>query len=110
MLSRFFFYWHGAHPDLPSFPTRRSSDLSAWSPRCPRSSRGPVTPASSATSCTPRGTTRRDRKRHTSELQSPMYLVCRLLLEKKKNNINTHAIKPGTTGRKPYAHEQCLIR
>src|SRR5437764_6002347 len=26
---------------------------------------------------------------HTSELQSPMYLVCRLLLEKK--NRNTHA-------------------
>src|SRR5437764_2405290 len=26
---------------------------------------------------------------HTSELQSPMYLVCRLLLEKKKNTINT---------------------
>src|SRR5437762_10666258 len=27
---------------------------------------------------------------HTSELQSPMYLVCRLLLEKKKKNkINT---------------------
>src|SRR5437763_12318767 len=24
---------------------------------------------------------------HTSELQSPMYLVCRLLLEKKKNSI-----------------------
>src|SRR5437762_8991765 len=24
---------------------------------------------------------------HTSELQSPMYLVCRLLLEKKKNNV-----------------------
>src|SRR5437762_6019804 len=24
---------------------------------------------------------------HTSELQSPMYLVCRLLLEKKKQNI-----------------------
>src|SRR5437763_14466495 len=32
----------------------------------------------------------RDRLRseeHTSELQSPMYLVCRLLLEKKKNKI-----------------------
>src|SRR2546426_1681748 len=27
---------------------------------------------------------RRDRKRHTSELQSPCNLVCRLLLEKKK--------------------------
>src|SRR5437764_10552764 len=27
---------------------------------------------------------------HTSELQSPMYLVCRLLLEKKKINIYTN--------------------
>src|SRR5437763_9992453 len=26
---------------------------------------------------------------HTSELQSPMYLVCRLLLEKKKKQSNT---------------------
>src|SRR5947208_3921511 len=26
---------------------------------------------------------------HTSELQSPDHLVCRLLLEKKKNKINT---------------------
>src|SRR5437762_10480330 len=26
---------------------------------------------------------------HTSELQSPMYLVCRLLLEKKKKQITT---------------------
>src|SRR5437879_7356533 len=26
---------------------------------------------------------------HTSELQSPMYLVCRLLLEKKKTKANT---------------------
>src|SRR5215203_4310998 len=32
---------------------------------------------------------------HTSELQSRQYLVCRLLLEKKKknNNLNTHKIK-----------------
>src|SRR5437879_7901613 len=27
---------------------------------------------------------------HTSELQSPMYLVCRLLLEKKKNKTTHH--------------------
>src|SRR5437879_11272785 len=27
---------------------------------------------------------------HTSELQSPMYLVCRLLLEKKKLQDNSH--------------------
>src|SRR5437879_6817850 len=35
---------------------------------------------------------------HTSELQSPMYLVCRLLLEKKKNRANmlAHA-KPHAT-------------
>src|SRR3712207_6868359 len=27
---------------------------------------------------------------HTSELQSRQYLVCRLLLEKKKKKVNTH--------------------
>src|SRR5437879_7907120 len=30
---------------------------------------------------------------HTSELQSPMYLVCRLLLEKKKKKTKTHKMK-----------------
>src|SRR5438552_12902433 len=30
---------------------------------------------------------------HTSELQSPDHLVCRLLLEKKKDNIFMHTIK-----------------
>src|SRR5690348_18075789 len=29
---------------------------------------------------------------HTSELQSPVHLVCRLLLEKKKKNKKTHTI------------------
>src|SRR5437762_12678548 len=29
---------------------------------------------------------------HTSELQSPMYLVCRLLLEKKKKNKRTDGV------------------
>src|SRR5437762_6324484 len=32
----------------------------------------------------PRGTGKTRSEEHTSELQSPMYLVCRLLLEKKK--------------------------
>src|SRR5256885_10009668 len=39
--------------------------------------------------CPPGGRRRRRRRRseeHTSELQSPCNLVCRLLLEKKKNN------------------------
>src|SRR3712207_6554740 len=31
---------------------------------------------------------------HTSELQSRQYLVCRLLLEKKKNKSTLHAIVP----------------
>src|SRR5437762_10545386 len=35
---------------------------------------------------------------HTSELQSPMYLVCRLLLEKKKKNI-----------REPLPIHDCMI-
>src|SRR5436189_4451659 len=32
---------------------------------------------------------------HTSELQSPMYLVCRLLLEKKKNVVTTQGTYRG---------------
>src|SRR5947208_5217618 len=32
---------------------------------------------------------------HTSELQSPDHLVCRLLLEKKKQTLNTIHLKPG---------------
>src|SRR5438876_8516981 len=32
---------------------------------------------------------RRRSEEHTSELQSPVHLVCRLLLEKKKKNNNT---------------------
>src|SRR5437879_7887198 len=32
---------------------------------------------------------RRRSEEHTSELQSPMYLVCRLLLEKKKKKYHT---------------------
>src|SRR5205823_12317067 len=97
-----------AHRDLHSFPTRRSSDLrvpslpltsclanggffvslrASLTPdldrsrpasppgmRAPSSSRGPArVHASSSRS-----------EEHTSELQSLAYLVCRLLLEKKK--------------------------
>src|SRR5256885_5843394 len=34
---------------------------------------------------------------HTSELQSPCNLVCRLLLEKKKNTIHLQSISPSPT-------------
>src|SRR5437762_6485091 len=50
--------WGSSHQPGPLMPTKPSSRLTS-----PRS------------------------EEHTSELQSPMYLVCRLLLEKKKNNV-----------------------
>src|SRR3712207_6868250 len=37
-------------------------------------------------------TRRRRSEEHTSELQSRQYLVCRLLLEKKKTNLNQYPI------------------
>src|SRR5437762_10758674 len=96
------------HPELPSFPTRRSSDLAAAKARPvaispPSAATGGVQPSNArvalSSSCNEetseanRGPIRGSRRakakarseEHTSELQSPMYLVCRLLLEKKKN-------------------------
>src|SRR5437763_10708267 len=87
----------GALPgDLPSFPTRRSSDLElirtlkvynasvkvfdgtyGWSDQAPFD----------------RIIVEDRSEEHTSELQSPMYLVCRLLLEKKTTE------SPSTVGR-----------
>src|SRR5207244_10977991 len=81
---------------LPPFPTRRSSDLLAttrasgptrarawpWRSRRPgsrSSSRGPP-------SLRRAGRARPRSEEHTSELQSPDHLVCRLLLEKKKHH------------------------
>src|SRR2546425_4629527 len=39
------------------------------------------------------GMTKERSEEHTSELQSLAYLVCRLLLEKKKNKTNTSTIQ-----------------
>src|SRR5437763_11702527 len=39
---------------------------------------------------------------HTSELQSPMYLVCRLLLEKKKKTKKTPKSSTDTTNQLKY--------
>src|SRR5437879_8979738 len=74
----FFFYCFGDHRDLHSFPTRRSSDLVV---NHGTHHRGQVSGFLRTL-----GHTRSEE--HTSELQSPMYLVCRLLLEKKKKNAN----------------------
>src|SRR5579863_10600315 len=65
--------------------------------RPPRSTLFPYTTLfrSSAFACVPardgwlgRASQRRRSEEHTSELQSPVHLVCRLLLEKKKKNKN----------------------
>src|ERR1017187_10739458 len=42
---------------------------------------------------------------HTSELQSPMYLVCRLLLEKKKSNFYTSVQVRRATVIHPVSHQ-----
>src|SRR5205085_10329791 len=93
------------------FPTRRSSDLRPMAIRCSSasspsasspaassgSSTGPAaspspstpTPSTTSTSCSsadPNSASRSEE--HTSELQSQSNLVCRLLLEKKKDNHN----------------------
>src|SRR5205823_14973735 len=85
--------------DLHSFPTRRSSDLRAEA-RPPFSFRTQRTPGYDAmafgvSSVEPSSTTMTSSagrvcrsEEHTSELQSLAYLVCRLLLEKKKDTIH----------------------
>src|SRR5205809_5461201 len=77
----FFLYSSRDRGSLPSFPTRRSSDLSSGGGSGTRGARATV-----------RASSRRKRlfvslrsEEHTSELQSRLHLVCRLLLEKKKD-------------------------
>src|SRR5437762_6994807 len=84
----FIFSYYALIPVLHSFPTRRSSDLNRSYARCMRilseATVAPVIPAiSSYASPSTCFSTRSEE--HTSELQSPMYLVCRLLIEKKKS-------------------------
>src|SRR5207244_13513479 len=90
---------------LHSFPTRRSSDLEttrehpcSYAGRTTRrlgdarpSGAEPGEPGDEERKQRPRrrGRPRRRSEEHTSELQSPDHLVCRLLLEKKKKNKTT---------------------
>src|SRR5260370_35743254 len=91
--SVFFFKGYGDHRDLHSFPTRRSSDLFSlhslllhlgtfW-PRFAirRIFRFRCTPVRANTTAFSRS------EEHTSELQSHLNLVCRLLLQKKKKTV-----------------------
>src|SRR5437764_11690754 len=83
----------GDRRDLHSFPTRRSSDLLAVARRPGTQGRFALTLAAGddegALGIRVAAGAQLNAERseeHTSELQSPMYLVCRLLLEKKKRS------------------------
>src|SRR5437764_8143023 len=87
-----FFQWYSDHRDLHSFPTRRSSDLKAELARREQAAMTLAALEEEQNNLRRQEPARRARARagancrseeHTSELQSPMYLVCRLLLEKK---------------------------
>src|SRR5690348_3844438 len=76
----FFFLMIRRPPRSTLFPTRRSSDL----PPSLAAMHGGHVPHVDAWLCP--GAPRLRSEEHTSELQSPVHLVCRLLLEKKKIN------------------------
>src|SRR5438876_5795109 len=69
---------------------RSSKSASSASARSAARSAGPSTRGCRA-SCSPAPPPGRERsEEHTSELQSPVHLVCRLLLEKKKQQTTDH--------------------
>src|SRR5439155_24047703 len=84
----------GDHPDLHSFPTRRSSDLGRLTlhdQRAQQPGAGARQLVIGHSLChSPQLADQHVRsEEHTSELQSRGHLVCRLLLEKKKQSRRT---------------------
>src|SRR5207248_11529080 len=106
ILILFFFQCYGDHRDLHSFPTRRSSDLVNVSINSRTVKWFLLAGANVGSRILEASNTNRRRRcgtlksrvftifqdsrseEHTSELQSPYDLVCRLLLEKKKKKQN----------------------
>src|SRR5438045_6624518 len=96
-----FFSCTDDHPDLHSFPTRRSSDLAdetlhpGGTPHIPKSRRKTRPEELQAGDHRGRGGNAfiwGRSEEHTSELQSLRHLVCRLLLEKTKNLKCIHVV------------------
>src|SRR5438552_5628598 len=85
--------------NLHSFPTRRSSDLMLSSRPASPSATETIGMRRFAMRWTLPPTSNRSEE-HTSELQSPDHLVCRLLLEKKKGNfiMHDHLQRPEAAG------------
>src|SRR2546425_3273407 len=63
---------------------RSRASCSPWKTRSPMAARASTTPSARWRSCISRAVRSEE---HTSELQSLAYLVCRLLLEKKKKKL-----------------------
>src|SRR6266446_8692768 len=87
----FFFLMIRRPPRSTLFPyTTLFRSSRGWTERLTRrwwTSSATGTATSPSPSCPPRRS-----EEHTSELQSPCNLVCRLLLEKKKKNINLYPL------------------
>src|SRR2546422_7255352 len=71
-------------PRSTLFPTRRSSDLTARGRSAKRNLQRPRAAAAEIVERAGAGPVALRSEEHTSELQSRLHLVCRLLLEKKK--------------------------
>src|SRR5699024_12440225 len=90
-------------PALPSFPTRRSSDLRTGSFQRSTLFSSPILCVQSkqtmlihmACHRTGSDSTGKRSEEHTSELQSRFDLVCRLLLENKNHPQRAHRLPPG---------------
>src|SRR5437879_8485642 len=99
LFSHFFFVMIRRPPRSTLFPYTTLFRSSAWS-RFWRDTRSPKADAARAAfhSAVARS------EEHTSELQSPMYLVCRLLLEKKKQKKQRKMTKSRITSVEIYKH------
>src|SRR5438876_9294785 len=91
MSDNFFFFNDTATTEIYTLSLHDALPIScskSWSRRGPTSASRHTTSTSSMRRCaSSRGCRLIGRsEEHTSELQSPVHLVCRLLLEKKKNN------------------------
>src|SRR3712207_8507388 len=91
-----FFFNDTATTEIYTLSLHDALPISLWR----RRPRAPTRPSSSrasrarARTCSRASSTRAACARseeHTSELQSRQYLVCRLLLEKKKNKLSTYS-------------------
>src|SRR5438876_3953346 len=95
MITYLCFSGRAAPPDLHSFPTRRSSDLQAlFCGKMPQRAKNDASFYTCGLTCAGSSCIDDRSEEHTSELQSPVHLVCRLLLEKKKKIHSSRLTSP----------------